>query len=858
MIIDFTGDIELLYNQENTNSCSSNALASIFNFILKKQGCHFYPISVLFIYYNTRFLMNQSNKDNGSDPLIALEAVKKFGLCPEVMWPLNVKKIYTEPNENCFQFAKEFPFHLEYTSFRISNQNDPIKSCLQYLFNGILLYCSMKRYKNQVLDNYDFVSSVPLNENSWCHAIVMIGIDTINEYAIFLNSHEPDTGFFKMTFEQIKTLNPIEDTIFAVSGFFENINIMNNFKIDAILDFDKTNIISPKILINNNYHKVYYKNFDHVIIGSGITATYLAYKLYNMNHNETILLLDNNDNENILINLSNNKITIDNGLDELFKYYENTENMNYNPILDKIYQKTIQKLVDDYGEKIIDDNFLITLINLFQIQHTNLLSEMFFIQSFLSNEDINFITNLIHVDSNTPFYYFVKNLFFIVNSFQTNKLLLENLILFIENNLVYQKIGDFLFGNQEFNHICLIDASILHKEGNIIIDSRNNKYTSQIYIKSKQIYFCNLNSENNKIRNLQSDYSNCSILFLFLNNSIEFFEPIYNFECGVINYIHDKCIQCKGFSQLFYQKIIIGMSFNIKNNVYYPINHNLKSLFSVIRDNLDVEKWIIYYYPDLIKYQKLASSRCSPSLFDFMNNQLNCKGIEHFVNPNFSPFPLHIEGSLFMIDYFVENITTIGILLSKTMDKNSENLKEMDEIVGNKKYLYYEDNFDIVDEFMNTIDILIICGFESDDLKEYSKIIQKTIDIVKSKHIKGVYLPLICICYGFELLMINEFENIVINKIQHSNKILDLQNCSQGRLSNLASSNTFHNHRFNILYENDLFSKSEYKVIHTFTYENKNYIATIEHKYLPIYGFHWHPFHKKTEFYLENQKFLLH
>jgi len=293
MRIDYSNEIDIIYNQESTSSCTSNCLATILGFYLKRQGLYYYPLSRLYIYYNTRMLMNQVNEDKGSDPVKALEALKKYGVCPENMWPLSNDKLFQKPTRECYEFAKKFPIELNYQTFKISEQKDWVETCMKYLCNGILLFCETRRFENQKIDQYDFIESVPYNiTNIWYHGIVMIGLDEEEQYAIFINSHGINSSFFKISFQQIENLNPFQDLIYVLDCKFINNEIFNHDKLNAILKYNNSQSIY-QTSIKNTSSVFYEKVYDHIIIGSGITGKYLAYKLQKEFPNESILIVTN-------------------------------------------------------------------------------------------------------------------------------------------------------------------------------------------------------------------------------------------------------------------------------------------------------------------------------------------------------------------------------------------------------------------------------------------------------------------------------------------------------------------------------------------------------------------------------------
>ena len=115
MKIDYSSELKKINNQKNTSSCTSNALSTILSFIIYRQGCYYFQVSILYIYYHTRYLQGNVFKDNGSIPIIALQAIEKYEpekqklveklvLCPVVD---EVEFFYNQINGAKFRPLKE-------------------------------------------------------------------------------------------------------------------------------------------------------------------------------------------------------------------------------------------------------------------------------------------------------------------------------------------------------------------------------------------------------------------------------------------------------------------------------------------------------------------------------------------------------------------------------------------------------------------------------------------------------------------------------------------------------------------------------------------------------------------------------
>jgi anthranilate/para-aminobenzoate synthase component II len=871
MKIDYTNDIETIFDQKNTSSCTSNCLATILGFFLKKQGLYHYPLSRLYIYYNTRVLMKQVHEDNGSNPVKALEAVQKYGVCPENMWPLSCDKLFQKPPKECYQFAKKFPIELKYDTFKISEQIDWVKTCMKYLSNGILLFCEMKRFKNQKINENDYVDSVPNIPNIFYHGIVMVGLDEEEQYVIFINSHGFESLFFKMSFEQVEKLNPIQDLIYVIDCKYMNNEIFDHEKLNAILKFKNSDCIYQST-INNTSSVFYQKVYDHIIIGSGIAGKYLAYKLQKEFPNESILMIANDTKDykftNTTVNVSDCSIysVVYNYFDipqsivfQLIKEFnidENeleknlTEGINNN---DDVFKKIYKLLFEKLDINILDENnFLSTLIQLFQEKIFGAMYYETFLQlNGIEQNDIEYINSYLYgCIPNTALYYFILGLFGSV----TNRKKIGNAILekFIQN---FDKLdlGDFLYEEAHNKHICLYNVHAFNYNTNSVEISKNNA-SSSIKINSKNIYICNLDTFRNQSRLETTNKYNVTI-FLFLKNPISVFRPFSHEIWGKVNFISELVLHCQDVNIEFFNKMKIFMPIDILNNVFYPITicENIWNLMEHNKpiSNLQFQGWMVHYYPYKIKLQQILENN-ENSFMNRMMEQLNCKGSQHHLNTNYSPLPLNIEGSFLMVDILIKNLPKLGIIYDQQDENNSINRQEMDEIVGFNKLYLPLNNFVDLDNFIDHVDVIIVTGSNSKNFYDYDNFIHKVLDSVKDKN-----LPIFFICFGFELLIHSMFPMLKLIKCDAENYQCYLHPYEFGKLSQVCVEQTFHDHSLGVKPDFELFKKSEYKIINVFNDRNNNeYIASIQNREYPIFGTSWHPFLKKTQNYLFNLNFL--
>jgi len=874
MRIDYSDEIDIIYNQESTSSCTSNSLATILGFYLKKQGLYYYPLSRLYIYYNTRMLMNTVNSDNGSNAVKALEAIKKYGVCPENMWSLSNDKVVQKPSEECYEFAKKFPVDLNYETFRISEQKDWVETCMKYLCNGILLFCEMRRFKEQkIFRNY--VDSIPDNfVNVFYHAIVMIGINEEERYAIFVNSHGYESFIFRMSFEQIERINPIQDVIYVINCKFINNQIFNQDKLNAILKYQNSECIY-QANVHDTTSVIFHKVYDHIIIGSGITGKYLAYKLQNEYPNESILIVSNDTKD---FKFTNTTVYVSDIFDNLIcssasNYYDIPETITYQLLKDlnidknepeinysvqynketrdhEIFKKIYKILFEKMGINVLDDyNFMSTLIKLFQTKSLgNIYYETFLELNGINQNEIEYINYHLRRNEkhNTSYalYYFILRLF---GSTTLKKRKIKNAIIpllehFIKDFDEFQ-LGDFLYQDEYHNQVCLYDVYALKYDTNYVQISKNNT-SSSIKINCKNIYICNLDTIRNQNKLMTINNYNVNI-YLYSKNTILTFKPFLHEIWGTVNFISDFVINCLDVNIDFFNKIKIFMPIDILSNVFYPINIS-KNVCNLINDNIPIsnlklEGWVVYHYPYKIKLQQILQND-ENSLMNRMMEQLNCNGFEHHLNTNYSPYPLNIDGSFLMVDILIKNFPKLGIIFDPHYNAN----EEMNEIVGFNKLYLSLNNFADLDNFIDLVDVIIVTGTTNNNF------IKKFLPIVQEKNV-----PTFFICFGFEFLISNELPMIKFINCDAKNYYCNLKQCEYGILSQICNKQTFQDLSIGIKPDFELFKESDYKIISLFNDRNDNeYIACIESREYPIFGTSWNPFLNKTQNYLFNLNFL--
>lgn len=99
-------------------------------------------MSRLFIYYNARVKdqRSQSVKDTGCTMTSAIEALEEFGTCLESVWPYDISRVNTRPENQAYEEAKR---HKITEALQVGINLYEMKSCLAQGFPfafGLRLY----------------------------------------------------------------------------------------------------------------------------------------------------------------------------------------------------------------------------------------------------------------------------------------------------------------------------------------------------------------------------------------------------------------------------------------------------------------------------------------------------------------------------------------------------------------------------------------------------------------------------------------------------------------------------------------------------------------------------------------------
>lgn len=102
---DLTAGMGPQLNQADLGSCGPNTADELIEFDQRAESIPVVGASRLFIYYCTRQLMGTVTQDSGVDNRTMLQALAKYGFCPESMWPYITSQFTVQPPAACYSAA---------------------------------------------------------------------------------------------------------------------------------------------------------------------------------------------------------------------------------------------------------------------------------------------------------------------------------------------------------------------------------------------------------------------------------------------------------------------------------------------------------------------------------------------------------------------------------------------------------------------------------------------------------------------------------------------------------------------------------------------------------------------------------
>lgn len=210
--VDLRAQCPAVYDQEDLGSCTANAGAGAVEFDLLKQKLTDFIPSRLFIYYNERTIDGDIDQDAGSSLSTCVQALSKYGACPESEWVYDISKFAVQPAPQCYADGLK-TLAVQYS--KVANEIIPsvMKLCLAqgdpFIF-GFTVYESFESAQVAATGivpmpaNYSKGNSTEQVVGG--HAVMCVGYDNANEWFICRNSwgeNWGDKGYFYIPYKYL-------------------------------------------------------------------------------------------------------------------------------------------------------------------------------------------------------------------------------------------------------------------------------------------------------------------------------------------------------------------------------------------------------------------------------------------------------------------------------------------------------------------------------------------------------------------------------------------------------------------------------------------------------------------------------
>lgn len=201
-IVDLRSKDVPIFDQGKEGSCTANAGADVYEFLLKQHGIEFNG-SRNFLYYTERMIDGDTSEDLGSSMHTIAEALIHYGICEEKLWPYKESNMFIDPTANCWNSARN---HRITNMVELKTLED-MKTCLiqgsPFMF-GTTIYQSF-------VDTTDGWIKMPklFDVVLGGHALVILGY--IEEKKVFIGRNSwstswGDNGYFYLPYEYM--MNP--------------------------------------------------------------------------------------------------------------------------------------------------------------------------------------------------------------------------------------------------------------------------------------------------------------------------------------------------------------------------------------------------------------------------------------------------------------------------------------------------------------------------------------------------------------------------------------------------------------------------------------------------------------------------
>jgi C1A family cysteine protease len=203
--VDLTPECPPVYDQGTLGSCTANALAGLFQFLLIKRGRPSFVPSRLMIYWGERAIEGTKAQDSGANGDDGLTFLQQKGVCPESTWPYDPARFAEIPPPIAWSQATR---HKIADAVSIADgQIDEVRSCLASGYPvafGFVAYPDLESEKVAVSGRLPMPTKG--DEPIGGHEVLIVGYDDASQMFKVRNSWGPGwglAGYFLMPYAYV-------------------------------------------------------------------------------------------------------------------------------------------------------------------------------------------------------------------------------------------------------------------------------------------------------------------------------------------------------------------------------------------------------------------------------------------------------------------------------------------------------------------------------------------------------------------------------------------------------------------------------------------------------------------------------
>ncbi|GGJ36557.1 C1 family peptidase [Deinococcus roseus] len=192
--VDLRPHMTRIEDQGQTSSCTANATAGAYEYLLKRHQGEARDVSRLYMYYNGRYMRDPNNiQDSGVMISDVIQGLKEYGACTEKTWDFNIKNINKEPYQKAYDEGATFlieetrmvPVDLEAWKSALAEGNP--------IIFGLALFRSFYNHKKPGVVPHPTRNEMSLAKHSG-HAMLCVGYSDPDQMFIVRNSWGTNWG----------------------------------------------------------------------------------------------------------------------------------------------------------------------------------------------------------------------------------------------------------------------------------------------------------------------------------------------------------------------------------------------------------------------------------------------------------------------------------------------------------------------------------------------------------------------------------------------------------------------------------------------------------------------------------------